>query len=386
MTFRVIAELPDGTPLGGGPLQSVTRATVGTSVDRAGNVQFEMSATDSSAALFAVLPVYVRVKEFRNGTWVTAGRGIITQKSLTSAGKILQLSGMDLLDELNQTHVGTLPLTDDPGTPEDPMAAADVLAAIMAYALPGWTTTGVPSGDVYYQFGDETVLAALIKVADILGDHFRAVDRELQWKPTTAAGFDAAASGVRAVDKGEPEDLLDYPEICVLDGGLQVSSDDTQRATRIYPRGAGNAGARLYLNGTTWVAPTGYSLVIDTGDPAQSYIKHDANDATGVRSLVETFRDIAPLSESGVAEVSASDQLAVTAHKTLMRRLVPQKAYKMRVTGLKLPLLVGDTIHAKSRHVTDAYLWIDEGAELMINDTRSTYERGMAVHELDVTL
>lgn len=391
--FRVSVESSAGVALGGGPLLSATRATVTHSIDRAGSVAFDMPATDPDSASFAAaagaLSVYVRIRAFRNGTWITAGRGIITKKDLDSSGKMLRLSGPSIEHELTRTHVGTLSLTDNPLVPEVPMAAADVLPAIMAYALAGWTTSGTPSGDVYYQFGDETVLAALIKVAEILGDHFRfdVEDRIVEWLPTTAAGFDAAASGVRATDIGDPDELLDAPEIAILDGGLQVSTDDTERITRIYPRGAGNAGARLYLNGTTWTAPAGYTLVINAGEPAQSYIKHDASDAAGVVSLAETLRDIAPLKESAAAQIAASDQLAVAAHKMLMRRLFAQKAYRMRLTKLHMDLNVGDTVYVKSKHFTDGYKWIDEGADLMVNDIRSDYQvSGEPLHDLDVTL
>lgn len=389
MTFRVQIETPAGVAIGGGPLTSVTSVSIQTSMDRAGNLSLTMPATDPDTVLFPDdTEPYVRIREFRNGTWITAGRGIIKQKSLNSETRMLQLSGPDLLDELTRTHVGTLSLTDNPSVPEDPMAAASILPAIMAYALAGWTSTGTPSADVYYQFGDETVLAALIKIAEILGDHFRlsaTVDRQVEWLPTTAAGFDAAASGVRAGDVGDPEDLLDNPDLCILAGGLEVSTDDTERITRIYPRGGGNAGARLYLNGTTWTAPAGYTLHIDA-DPAQSYIAHTVNDAAGQIGVTETIRDIAPLNDSSAAAIAASNQLAVAAHKILQRRIHAQKAYRMRVTKLHKNLLVADTIYVKSKHVTDDYKWIDEGREVMVTDKRSTYERGEAGHDLDVTL
>lgn len=398
--YRVYAESSAGVVIGGGPLLGASRASVTTSLDRAGKVSCEIPATDPDAAIFADDDVYIRIKEFRAGTWVTVGRGIIIQKNLDSSGKMLQLSGPSIEHELTRTHVGTLSLTDDPLTPEDPMAAADVLPAIIAYALPGWTTDGTPSGDVYYQFGDETVLAALIKIAEILGDHFRidVEDRVVVWLPTTAAGFDAADSGVRAVNKGEPDLLEDIPELAILDGGLQVMTDDTDRITRLYPRGGGNAGARLYLNATTLFSAAGvgdytdgtnfpgYTLHIDA-DPSLSYIKHTINDAAGRIDGVETFRDIAPLDDGDNAEIAAANQLLTTAHTALMRRLVPQKAYRLSLAKLDMDLPVGETLRVKVRHFIDDYKWIDEQEDPMVLDRRSQYEAGGGVrHEVEVTL
>lgn len=406
--FRVIVESASGVALGAGPLQSVSNVKITIRIDRAGSISFEMAATDADAALFPDnASTYVRVRDFRDGTWITVGRGVIKHKSLSSDKRTLTLSGPCLSDELLRTHVGTLALTDDLTVTGDPMAAADVLPAILDYALTGWSTSGTPSSDVYYQFGDETVLAALIKVADITGDHFRFEDRTIVWLPTTSAGFVAADSGIRAIDVGDPDSLMDNDDVCLIDGGLEVATDDTQRITRIYPRGGGNADARLYLNDATYsttrfsAAGVGdytsgdFTLHLDA-DPAQSYIKHDESeedgiglfDATLIISAVESFRDIAPLDGSTDAAISASNQLFDAALVTLMRRIVAQKAYRLRVRKVVGDLVVGESLLIKVKHITDDYKWIDERVDVMMLEITESHdaESGEPLVDLQVTV
>lgn len=374
MTFEIDAETQAGARLGSGPITTASRLAVTSRVDAAGSVAVDLPATDPDTALFPDnVSRYVRGRAF-DASWATVGRGVIKGRTLSSDSKTLKLAGPDIIDELTRTHVGTLQLHDGAG---NPMAKASVLGAILAYALPGagWTSTGVPSIDVYYEFGDETVLAALIKVTEVTGDHFRVEDRTVVWLPTTAAGFVPVPSGLRAVDTGDPDDLAGNPEICLIDGELEEVADDTPRITRIYPRGSGNAGARLYLNGTTRTAPAGYTLHLDT-DPAQSYIAYDAAEtADGIISHVESLRDISVLGNATTADgVAASNALFDAALPFLQKRLSTQKSYRLRITRVDLPILPGTSIRVVCTHVVDAYRWINVDADFLILEATVTYE------------
>lgn len=388
--FDVTTETSTGARLGAGPLTSVSRLTCEAALDRAGRVSFTMPATDADTALFPDNTArYVRGRAMRGGSRITVGRGIVRSRNLDSEARTMQLSGPDLCDELTRTIVGST-ILESPTTPGTAMAAVSILPAVMAGALAGWTTTGTPSKEVYYKFGDESHLAALIKVAELTGDHFRlsiSVDRRIEWLATTASGFDAAASGLRAIDTGDPDSLEDNDDVCLIVGGLSVETDDTQRITRIYPRGGGNADARLYLNATTRTAPAGYSLVVDGSRPDLSYIKYDVNDAAGQIGAVETFRDVAALTESSTADVSAADQLFDAALASLMRRITAQKAYRLRVTKVRRDLKVGETIHVVCKHFVDGYGWINVNAHLMMLVVAPTYEAGQGepVYDLQVT-
>lgn len=379
--FEIDVETSAAVRLGAGPITTASRLSVTTPIDAAGKVGFDIPATDPQAALFPDnVSRYVRGRAF-GAAWATVGRGVVKGRTLSS-DMSLRLSGPDLADELTRTHVGTLQLHDGAG---NPTLAVDVLPAILAYALPGWTSTGIPSKDVYYEFGDETVLAALIKVADYTGDHFRITDRVITWLPTTAGGFVPADSGLRAVDVWEGDALP--VDTCLIDGDLEEVADDTPRITRIYPRGSGNAGARLYLNGTTRSAPAGYTLHIDA-DPAQSYIAYNASEAAdGIISQVESFRDISVLGDATTTDAtSAADALFDAALPFLQKRLTTQKSYRLHLTNVPTQLLPGTSIHVVCTHVVDAYRWISIDRDFVILEATATYEATEAVPAYDLTV
>jgi len=388
VAYTVDIETSAGARIGEGPLRSASSIAVTNKLDAAGNVQIELPATDPRTAAFTP-NAYHYVRAVIDGDATDQRRrGIIKERGTGSESMSLSLSGPNLLGELLHTHVGMLALESAPGSGL-PMPAASVLGAILSGS--GWTSTGVPSKAVYYQFGDETRLAALIKVKDLIGDHFRlshTVVRQIEWLPTTAAGFDAVDSGLRAVDSGSPSALESNDAVCLIVGGLQDVADGHQRITRLYPRGAGNAGARLYLNGTTRAAPAGYTLVINAADPSQSYLAHTANDAAGSISGVETFRDIAPLDESATALVSAADMLFDATLVSLRRRLEAQRSFRLKLTKVRGPLLVGTSIRVVCRHFVDGYGWMLVDDDAMILDTtwRWTAEGGEAEVGVEVTL
>ncbi len=373
--------------IGLGPIASASSISSTDKLDAAGNIHIGMPATDPRTAAFTV-NAYHYVRAVIDGDATDQRRvGIIKERGTGSESMGLSLSGPNLLGELLHTHVGTLPLESAVGSGL-PMPAASVLGAILGDS--GWTSTGMPSNGVYYKFGDETRLAALRKVAELIGDHFRqskTVARQIEWLPTTAAGFNAVDSGLRAVDAGSPAALESNDDVCLIVGGLQEVADGHQRITRLYPRGAGNAGARLYLNGTTRVAPAGYTLVINA-DPPFSYLAHTANDAAGSISGVETLRDIAPLDESATALASASNMLFDAALVSLRRRLEAQRSFRLKLTKVRGPLLVGTSIRVISRHFVDGYGWmlVDDHAMMLDTTWRWTADGGEAEVDVEVTL
>lgn len=410
---------------GDGPVVTAPSWSFTERVNQAGEFSFPMPAVDPRAALIsdpnALHYVTAQTKIGSTGR-AYAGDGIIKQLSLNSETRMLQVSGPDLVGELMHTSPGRLFLHG--AGEDDPMDKADVFPALMAGSL-GWDVvdvTGAPaelSKDLEpYQLGDETHLAAINKIAELTGDKWRRITaaeqvalslgpRHLVWLPTTAAGFDAAASGIRAIDWGDTVALDDNPEVCVIDGGLEVISDLTTRITRIRPRGSGNADAALYLNQTTrFGAPPltgaetgsvdltdvsfpGFTFHRDYDDPSKSYIRYDASEPTSadVIEAVETFRDIAPLRRTGAAEIVAADLLFDAALVKLRERIYAQVAYRLRVTKLHGTLKCGETIHVLCRHWTSGYGWIQVNAHLMVLSIQKTWEAlgGEPIVRLEVT-
>lgn len=397
-----------GVKTGPGPIATATSWSYTYRLDQPGSVGLSMPATDARAALLADPDVlhYVRAQT-KQGTVGRAevGYGIIKSIGVNSETRLLNGDGPDLVDELIRTITSVF--LHEVGNEDNPMPADEVFPALMASSL-GWVVVdvngdpAVPSKDIDpYQFNDETHLAALGRIAKNIGDHFRPITpdeqgtlglgpRTIIWLPTTPDGFDAAWSGLTAVDHGETTALDSNPHVCLIVGGLQKEVDQTDRVTRVYPRGGGNAEARLYLNRATRFGATtiptntpgdyvdgDFELHVDAL-PENSYIRYVPGEPTSDDQIgvPETFSDIVPLKTSGAALINAANQLADAALIWLRQHIMAQEAYRLRVTKVHLPIKAGETIRVVCRHWTDGYGWILVNAFLMVLEARVTYTAG----------
>lgn len=393
----VAIETSAGTKLGSGPPQTVQSFTVRHRLDQIGTVALEMAATEDRAALFApnTLP-YVRAHAMLADDYVEVGHGLIKKRDLDSDGG-LGLSGPTILGELQHYRVKRLVL-EDPSAEGEPMPAADVPAAIIAFA-PGWTITGVPSKDVFLKFGDESIDNVVAKVCDTTGDHWRldpTTPRQIEILPTTADGFEPTFSGVTAIDQGDGYGIRTNNDVCLIVGELQEVADGNDRVTRLLLRGGGNADAQLFINGTDRFSATttpgdytsgDYTIHIDA-DPAQSYIAHDPSEVGGdIIEGVEVFRDIAPIRDRAADTLSARNALVDAGLVALKRRIVEQRSYRFRVTNVRKPLYVGDSIHLRCRHFVGAYGWMNVNEKLLLLEVAPAYtaEGGEPEYTLQTT-
>ena len=311
-----------GQRQGSGPITSADFWRCTARMDRAGEFEFEMPATDPKA--FAVQKKrIVRAYAILNGQRVEVGAGIIDyiEKIPQPDGKVvLRVSGDDLVRELTYRSVLDLALY----TGGNPVTHAAAVAAVEAYAPAGWTFTAdgsPPHNAIYGYFNGETVLQGAIKVADKSQNHFYKGDgRSLIF----ASVF--TSSGVRAIQaKGEL-----VANTCAITE-LTQSVDTYDLITRIYPRGSGNANVQLTLRATSRSAPSGYTL-----NAAQNYIEHDASVATyGVIERQVDFRDIGPIENTATDIQSAANALFDAALETLQQRSteLEQETYALQVEG-----------------------------------------------------
>jgi len=143
---------------------------------------------------------------------------------------------------------------------------------------------------------------------------------------------------------------------------LQVVEDATEIATRIYPDGAGNAGARITLAEATLAMPTGY--VIDT---AENYIKYTAAEtAYGRIDARVAFKDIAPTDGTGVRDTNTANALARAALTWLKQHIAPYKSYRLSVMGLKRELKVGELFRVQYREYREGYPFININENLVV--------------------
>lgn len=278
---------------------------------------------------------------------------------------VLTVSGDDILSELANRRVLGLDISDGSG---GPIAIATALADIMALAPAGWTidttTYTTSSATVYHKFGNETVLAALIWVASAVGEQFRlGVGKQIVWlyqqQPT---------SGLRAIQTGDAVALAGNTAVLLIDT-LEEVADTHTVVTRIYPYGAGNEAARVTLEHATWTAPTGYSI-----DTVNNFIKHDSSDTANRIDDILTLNTIAEIGTSAPDRVSASNQLAVATYEALRRRIVAVKTYRLTVTKVEAPILVGERIRVGYRKTIDAYVAVNIAADLVVLEVAMSYD------------
>jgi hypothetical protein len=335
-----------GVPVGFGPILTAQFFDADARLDAAGAVSFDMPRSDPRSDLVAERQT-IRCSTLRGGVWTVIGTGIVedlTEDMQPDQTPRLEVGASDQLISLADRTVGNLTLSSGTGG-KDPMAAASLLAAEMAFAPVGWSVTGTPSEAVYLAFAGESVLAALGKLAAQLGDHFRLDSGlTLTWLPKTTA---PVASGIRAMGT-IPNPTSVGSDTCLITH-LQRKRDASKQASRVYAYGGGNNNARVTLATATYTLPAGYSYGTDG---IGAYIKHDAADAANRIDAIQTFQDVAAVSTATGHAASATNALAQTAAAWLARHVDVYYSYDLEVTAVSQAILPGQTM----RVVHDQFL------------------------------
>lgn len=340
--FYVDIENSSGSRLGSGPLTSVANWQYTARMDQAGEFRFTMAATDPQVGIVAKKRV-ARAWALVGGVWTDVGAGIvdnIVRRPQRDGTVLLEVSGADLLRELTYRSVRDLRLY----LGGNPVSHAAALAATAAYAPAGWSFTpdgSPPITELYGRFNGESVLAAMIKIAEKSRSHFyRGAGRSLVYDHTFAP------SGIRAIQAG-PGDLA--PETCAITALIETI-DSYDLLTRIYPRGSGNGDVQLTLKATTRTAPAGYTL-----NAAQNYIQDDA--ATATYGQIEEFvewRELGPVENTAADIRAAANQLFDEASAELARRSQATETpyYDLQLAGCSTLLRPMQSVRVVYRDVT----------------------------------
>ena len=261
---------------------------------------------------------------------------------------------------------------------------AAALANVIAFAPTGWTldtTNGYATlgNAVYGSFAGETVLAALRKMSEQRGEHFRlSTGRSIAWIRT-----DQTDSGIRAIQPvGDGKAIENNDDVCIIDN-LTESQDSYELITRVYPFGAGQGRARLTLEKTTRTPNAGYVLNLDSKG---YYIESVTARATyGQIEKFVSFKEIKPVTNTEADLESAANALFDAAFQYLSRHDTVQKAYTLSVTKLEQIVYPGQTIRVIWREVVDNYVFADIDADLIILETKTKIDQtGLRVVGLTV--
>lgn len=376
MRFWIDIEAPDGTVQGDGPVATATAWRHTARLDRAGEIQFVMSARDPRSALIIDHPKRVARcwgQLYPGAAIVQLGAGLIESWSLKpdkNGDTQLTVAGGDLLRELTHRSVGFLALDDGSGGPTT-TALASIIAKAPTWALDisGYATTGRYD---YGSFAGELVLDALGKLAAHAGQHFRmgTNGRYVKWLRDHLT-----SSGMRAVQGGDGIALEDNHDVCLIEE-IEEIADGYDLLTRVYPFGAGNGNNRLTLAHTSRTAPTGYTL-----DAVNNVLVNTAGEtALGLRiERYLAWKEIGPISNSDTDLESAADVLYDAALRELQIRGQVQRAYTLRVAKCDYALYPGQTIRVvyqgwcqlvdHTGAVTGNYHYLDIDVDLYILET-----------------
>jgi microcystin-dependent protein len=382
MEFWIDIQASDGTKYGSGPITTATGWETTARLDRAGRFSFELPAGDAQAALCQAKReawCYTIIEGVVN----LVGAGIIDEleTKLNPAGApVLRVAGDDLLRELTYRSVGFLEVVTPAG-----QASPDALSEIMAEAPGDWELDTIyghaaTENEVYAKFAGETVLAALNKVGEHTGEHFRlGSGKKLIWLQD-----DLTDSGMRAIGQADPSAVGENDEVCLITE-LAESQGSYDLCTRLFAFGAGNGQARVSLADTSVSAHAGY--VIDKSNPKGANLTHSA--AFGEYGQIERFlswKEISPISNTDADIESAANELYAAAYQYLARYSQVQQSYRLAVTKLSKPVWPGQKIRVIWREIVDGYAAVDIDADLTVLETTTKLDAaGMSTTALQVS-
>lgn len=363
--------------LGSGPVSTATEFSCATRMDRAGEFSFSLPAADpNSDYIQNKIKVKAYVMESTGPVFVGGGCVDKIDTTLDDDGNVtLTVSGDDQMRELTYRSVLLLRLASG----SSPITHAAALTAIAAFAPAGWTfipDASPPNDSIYYEFAGESVLAALIQLAQHTDSHFYlSDDREITFQNT----FDS--SGIRAIEVPEVADVS-QATVAYIEN-VETSNDTFDMVSRIYPYGDGAGTLALTLADSTRTAPTGYTL-----DTVNNYIKADATETTyGRIETVIQYGDIKPMGATPTDDINAANSLFDAALSDLKIRSVPGNFYNLSLSYCPVVLRPLQTIRSVIRRVVDDRVALSLNDVLNIIEVKSTVtaERGVRTTGLTVS-
>ncbi len=349
---------------GRGPLrvQSWTNTSL---LSASGEFTFDVSAADPNISVLAEKRVAVCKYIGADGVLRIFGGGVIDKITATIAedGSLMyHVVGNDLARELTYRNVGALALTDGAGA-----GVLDSPEQIMALAPSGWSITGgTTDAEIYVGFDGETVLAALARVGERAGEHWRlGTNRVIEWLGPSS-GF--SASGVRAIQHVNDPIAAEALTNIVVVTSLEELSDSADLVTRVIPRGSGTGNVVLTLATATDTPPSGYVL-----DAAENYVKRTASETTyGRIERVLDFKDIGPLSNSTADMQAAANTLMRASVEHLRRYGQPCKFYELGLANVNVLLQPGTLLPVQYRVLLNGAVVKDINETLIIVSVDNT--------------
>jgi len=375
LNFWVDIENASGVKQGTGPLRA-RYFTVRKPLSASGDFEFEISAGDPNLSALQEKRVAICRYIDTDGDILDFGGGVIDRIVLAvdeNGAQWYRVSGNDLTRELTYRSVRELKLESaSAGVTDGP-------DQIIALAPSGWTIQdGTTVTPVYAGYDGESVLNALLRCGEHIGEHWRlGSGRQIVWLGPASTFL---ASGVRAVQHvNDPVAAESNPDIVVITS-LEEQNDAADLVTRIIPRGSGNGGVISNLQPCTDTAPAGYTL-----NKTLNYLENDAAVAQyGVIERVIDFKELGPISNTDLDVQNAANMLLQASYQFLERYSIPHRSYSIALTARQI-LEPGTTLRTVYRQVLDGAVIYDLDDEFnLVGIEQSIDETGL--HTTRVTI
>jgi hypothetical protein len=358
MKFWIDIEDGAGVKQGSGPIATAIGWESTKRLDKAGTFRFSMPANDPKAALAQpkrIARCYAVISEGIDTSYLSElGSGVIDKRSLriSAQGQVmLEISGDDRMRELTYTQVGALAISGTTGP-----------ADIIALAPSGWALNLTDGYDetlksVDYTFEGESVLAALVKLAELTGEHFRlSSGKNVVWMQK-----DQPDSGIRAIQGADPYAIETNTDVCLITDLEELQDSYDAYVGRVYAYGTGSGMDRVTFSGGT-IGAAGWSIGSDSkGD----YLQHDATYSAYGIERYQTYKDI-----------TEPQMLVEIVYEWMVRQLAPAKSYRLTIAKLdQRTLTVGSTIRViyqdwkKDVYSGDKVKVVDIDEDLVILET-----------------
>jgi hypothetical protein len=329
-----------GVLVGEGPITTATGWTSKRSKSRGGTFSFSVPLADSRAAALVQPMREVRCYDVVNGEITLIGNGIIgnVRDTIDNGRRMRDVSGDDMSRDLMNVIVGNLEI----GTSSVPVNTG--VQDIEAFFPGTWSlspATPTTGKDINHKYAGETVLAALGRLAELVGEDFYidTLTKTVHW-------FGALYSNASTmlISPDVPNSVTDVNTAIITSITKNVSGYDGYIG-RLYMVGSGTGAAIISLNGASQTPPVGYTL----GSTSKGYyLQHDD---TWTTYSIERFQS--------AKDVKSADELYEQAYETLRKNLSSRDTYTVGVAHLTEAIQCSNTIYV-SMHG-----WTSDGVEYL---------------------
>lgn len=366
MLIWLDVESSPGVKTGPGPVINLVSFSSRSRLNQAGDWTATVPAMDDRAVELLQPRRPVLAWGMVDGARVFLGGGVIESLRVRVADGVpmLEVSGRDLLEELNRGTVGDV-VVQQPTT-----TGMSLISFVQANRPSTWGLRPISPLNVDFEahFVYDTFMGSLTAMTERLPFWFRLASSPAQ--PRTLQVMKALETYTRiyALANADPIAVERNPLACLITS-ITEERQAADMVTRVIAWGAGTAAARLTLAAATkW--PDGTSITSTYFDAAgDAYTSNrEENTITNLSAEADygrieramAWKDIGPVSNTNADLTAAANTLVVAVCEHLRRNREPNYVYSLSVVGVRdTGLLPGHMVRVTARQFVDGQRPID---------------------------